>query len=48
MLYVVVAISTAILFGSAYFVDEICFKLCRVKRLHYQSYGETMKHNKDT
>jgi hypothetical protein len=38
---------TIFLSGTILLVDEICFKLCRVKRLHYQSYGETMTHNKD-
>ena len=47
MLYVVVAISTAILFGSVYFVDEICYKHCRLKKDYYENYGKAILHKKD-
>jgi hypothetical protein len=47
MYYTLLAISTIVLFGTAYFVEEICYKHCRVRKDYYESYGKAILHKKD-
>ena len=47
MFYVVVGISATIFFGTVYFVEEICYKHCRVRRDYYERYGNSILHKKD-
>ena len=47
MYYTLLAISTVILFGSAYVIEEICYKHCRLRKEYYEMYGQAILHNKD-
>jgi hypothetical protein len=47
MYYTVLALSTIVLFGTVYFVEEICYKHCRVRKDYYEMYGQAILHKKD-
>lgn len=47
MYYTVLALSTIVLFGTAYFVEEICYKHCRLRKEYYEKYGHAILHKKD-
>jgi len=47
MYYTLLAMSTVMLFGSAYVIEEIFYRHCRLRKNYYENYGEAILHKKD-